>query len=250
MVEVVPPPSLAQHIRIPKMLHPDLHYDVTTDVKPNNKLEKDLYSCDDGPDAYIVTYVSKMFAVRPSELPERKRKVMTAEEMRAKGREAREARAALGTESVSAPIPLELSAARQTESSTTKAEDQEEEEEEEVLLGFARLYSGTITRSTKLYCVLPKYNATLPPSHPSNVKHITVVEITGLYVMMGRELVPVDKVTAGNVFAIAGLAGIVWRNATLCAIKSEQDLQLDAADANKACLVNLAGINNQVGVPC
>lgn len=34
--------------------------------------------------------------------------------------------------------------------------------------------------------------------------------------MMGRELQPVANVRAGNTFAIRGLEGKVWRNATLC----------------------------------
>jgi ribosome assembly protein 1 len=43
-----------------------------------------------------------------------------------------------------------------------------------------------------------------------------MVRVEALYTMMGRELVPVNEVLAGNVFAIAGLEGKVWRNATLC----------------------------------
>ncbi|KAG8912311.1 Cytoplasmic GTPase/eEF2-like protein (ribosomal biogenesis) [Tulasnella sp. 417] len=248
VVEVVPPPSLAQRQRIPKMLYPDLSYDAPTDIKPKNKLEEDLYSCDDGPNATIVAYVSKMFAVKKKEMPENKRKVLTAEEMRAAGRAAREARAAAAavaetTSTEVASIPLELPA----DGTPAPDEKNEDEGEEEVLLGFARLYSGTISRGTKLFCVLPKFNPSLLPSHPSNAKHLAVVDVPSLYVMMGRELVPVETVKAGNVFAVAGLAGIVGRNATICGpgIGLGRTVELQQADAEKECLVNLAGISGQ-----
>lgn len=251
VVEVVPPPSLAQRQRIPKMLYPDLSYDKTTDIKPKNKLEEDLYSCDDGPNATIVAYVSKMFAVKKKELPENKRKALTAEEMRAAGKAAREARAAAAaagasTEVVS--IPLEVPAPTANETPAPEEEKAEDDGDEEILLGFARLYSGTISRGTKLFCVLPKYNTALSPSHPSNVKHLAVVDAASLYVMMGRELVPVETVKAGNVFAVAGLAGIVGRNATICGpgLGLGRTVDLQGADAEKGCLVNLAGISGQV----
>ncbi|KAG8904462.1 Cytoplasmic GTPase/eEF2-like protein (ribosomal biogenesis), partial [Tulasnella sp. 408] len=247
VVEVVPPPSIAQRQRIPKMLYPDLSYDATTDIQPKNKLEEDLYSCDDGPNATIIAYVSKMFAVKKKEMPENKRKVLTAEEMRAAGRAAREARAAAAaagaTSAEAASVPLEVPA----DGTAAPDEKAEGEGEEEVLLGFARLYSGTISRGTKLFCVLPKYNSSLLPSHSSNVKHLAVVDVASLYVMMGRELVPVESVKAGNVFAVAGLAGIVGRNATICGpgLGLGRTVDLQQADAEKGCLVNLAGISGQ-----
>ncbi len=63
---------------------------------------------------------------------------------------------------------------------------------------------------------------------------------------MGRELVAVDSVHAGNVFAIRGLQGKVWRNATLCAPSAQGLL----ADGDLAQLVgsaiNLGGIHKLV----
>ncbi|KAG8979878.1 Cytoplasmic GTPase/eEF2-like protein (ribosomal biogenesis), partial [Tulasnella sp. 427] len=230
------------------MLYPDISHDATTEIKPKNKLEEDLYSCDDGPNAGIVAYVSKMFAVKSKEMPENKRKAMTADEMRAAGRAAREARAAAGATSGEAvSIPLEVPTPSEDDGLAADSAKVEEEGDDEVLLGFARLYSGTISRGSKLFCVLPKFNPALPPSHPSNVKHLTVIDIAGLYVMMGRELVPVETVKAGNVFAVAGLAGIVGRNGTLCGPGSGfgRTVDIQQADAEKECLVNLAGISGQ-----
>lgn len=246
VVDVVPPPSVAQRLRVPAMLYPDAHSDDPNNFVPKNKVEEDLYHCNAGPDACVVAYVSKMFAVPEKELPKNKRKEVTAEEMRAKGRAAREARLAEAS-GVAANGETETSSAGATAKPPSSQNEVSDpiQLEGETLLGFARLYSGTITRSMKLLCTLPRYNANLPPSHPSSAKQIAVVEVTALYVMMGRELVPVERVAAGNVFALAGLAGVLWRNGTLCGMPSSNgnnDVQI--AHADKDYLVNLAGVAN------
>lgn len=229
------------------MLHPE-DDDAEENKTSRNKLEEDLYHCRSEPDAYAVAYVSKMFAVPRKELPENKPKAVTAEEMRAKGREAREARLAAGQDTApSGPIPLDSLTLSDKQSPETNGPPPAEEGDE-ILLGFSRLYSGTITRTSKLYCTLPKYNTTFPPTHPANAKHVCVVEITALYIMMGRDLVPVEKVVAGNVFALAGLGGIIWRNGTLCGMGDAQagdDVSIANLETARPCLVNLAGISNQ-----
>lgn len=224
VIDVVPPPTVAQRTRVPKMLYPDLH-DAT--VEPKSKLEVDLYSCSSKPGAAIVGYVSKMFAVPRKDLPELKRKPLTAEEMRARGRLAREQREAGAT-----PEAPEAEATV-TESAPSA---QESTNSEEALLGFARLYSGTVRVGGRLTCVLPKYKVDLGSAHARNKKHLVTTTITALYVMMGRELIPVETVSAGNVFAVAGLEGKVWRSATLCG----------AEDQEESNLVNLGTVNRQV----
>ncbi|KAF7797389.1 hypothetical protein EIP86_008584 [Pleurotus ostreatoroseus] len=240
VVDIVPPPPVAQAIRIPKMLYPDLY---ETSVAPKNSLEENLYSCDASSTASVIALVSKMFAVPIEELPENKKKPITAEELRAKAHAAREARKA--AEADGAPrehtsTPLEEALEQM------KVEDTPEEDDskgKEILLGFARIYSGTIRTGTTIACILPKYINAHPPTHPRNAKHIVTAEVQGLYVMMGRELVNVDSVHAGNVFAIKGLEGKVWRNATLCSPSAEglhnsSDLTELAASA-----INLGGVH-------
>ena len=79
IVDVVPPPTKAQPTRIPKMLYPDI-YEST--IEPKNKLEETLYKCDSSKDSSVVALVSKMFAVSADELPENKKKTVSAEELR------------------------------------------------------------------------------------------------------------------------------------------------------------------------
>ncbi len=105
VIDVVPAPPVAQATRIPKMLYPDLP---EPPLRPKNKLEETCIPPTTGPDAYVCAFVSKMFAVSEKDLPENQKKAMTAEEMRVRAREAREARQAEGGAEV-APSGVDLS---------------------------------------------------------------------------------------------------------------------------------------------
>lgn len=222
------------------MLYPDLHEPT---VVPKNQLEKSLYSCDGRSEANIVALVSKMFSVPDSDLPENKKQALTAEELRNRAKALREAKkvaeeqnAAANAESTP-PAPAE---------SAPNVASEESTEPGETLLGFARIYSGTIAEGSKIFCVLPKYHQSLGPAHPRNQEHLVTATVEGLYTMMGRELVKVSTVRAGNVFAIKGLEGKVWRNATLCAPNQNGvDDSLDSEQIRE-CLVNLGGVSKMV----
>ncbi|KAI1789569.1 translation elongation factor 2 [Ganoderma leucocontextum] len=247
IVDIVPSPSDAQRTRIPKMLYPDL-YEST--IEPKNRLEGALYTCNSNDDASVVALVSKMFAVPNKELPGNKKKALTAEEMRSRAKAAREARAAVADAAASpdtpapetTPVPLEEAMKNAQVEQKEKAEKAEAEEEGETLLGFARIYSGTIRVGTTIVCVLPKYNAALGPVHTRNVQHLLTAQVEELYTMMGRQLVPVESVPAGNVFAVKGLEGKVWRNATLCATRAAGVGDVKDLSEVSDSLVNMAGV--------
>ncbi|KAF9219249.1 P-loop containing nucleoside triphosphate hydrolase protein [Gyrodon lividus] len=227
VIDVIPSPPTAQAVRLPRMLYPNIF---NQEIKPKNRLEQDLFTSNSALEANVTAYVSKMFAVPRKELPENKVEPVTAEELRMRGRAAREARKADNLDSVliqempeDTPIPLETL--------------------NEAILGFARLYSGSIKVGTRIYCVLPKYDTTLPSNHPANANNIVGATVEALYVMMGRELLPVDSVQAGNTFAIRGLEGKVWRNATLCAPGEAGILQDSSPQLDRECLINIGGTN-------
>lgn len=242
LVSNTPPPLLAQRVRIPKMLHPDLHY--FSKAEPTTPLEEDLFEARIGPGTRRCAYVSKMFAVRRGDLPEGKRKEMSADEMRQRGREARERAQAVQAALNATGATISNGESLETNGHAENAiqvrqnaeELTEEQKAEEVVLGFARLYSGTLRVGQTISALLPKYNASLAPTHPSNANYISNITVQGLYMMMGRDLIAVAEVPAGNIFAIRGLEGIVIRNATLCG--------LDEAEGEATSdFVNLAGIN-------
>ncbi|CDS01389.1 hypothetical protein, partial [Sporisorium scitamineum] len=278
IIYVIPPTSKAQAKRIPMVLNPDMSYFDRGNYKAKTPLEEHLMNAEIGPKSNRIAYVSKMFAVKKDDLPETKKAPLTAEQMRERAKESRErqnaVRAALAAtgasmDAASTDAPSETNgtslkeaeaqrAARaereaeaQAQKEAQKGDDDEEQGSDEVVLGFARLYSGTLRVGQWMYALLPKYNTSLPPSHPSNVKHIKAVQLEALYMIMGRDLLAVNEVPAGNVFAIRGMEGRVLRNATLCspslvrsyAIDRHTDpTSIDAAVASST-FVNLAGIN-------
>ncbi|KAI0319365.1 P-loop containing nucleoside triphosphate hydrolase protein [Amylostereum chailletii] len=238
IIDIVPSPRVAQRTRIPKMLHPDL-YEST--IAPKTKLEQDLYSCDASDDACVVAYVSKIFAVPEGQLPENKKRPLNADEMRARAREAKEARLK-AQEDEQAPEPTEALLATPSGLADKMSEAPADlKEEGEALLGFARLYSGVLRVGSTVMAALPKYDNSLGPDHPRNKAYAILSTVEALYTMMGRDLVAVDSVSAGNVFAIKGLEGKVWRSATICSPRAAgaQD------ETSGEWILNLGGVNRQ-----
>lgn len=186
-----------------------------------------------------MAYVSKMVAVPEKELRKVMRVQLTAEEMREQARQKRVAMAraiaanedpgAGVTSATPTPTPQEratfnaLTSPMIPEKKEPEKEKEEEVEEKERLIGFARLYSGSIKVGQELYVLGPKYSPTYPDAH---IQKITVTE---LYYMMGRDLQSLESVPAGNVFGIGGLEGKIFKNGTLCSLPRGG--------------VNLAGVN-------
>lgn len=232
----LPPPKDAQRVRLPKMLYPNIHRKDNDPLEPTNDVEKALYSCDTSEDAPVVAYVSKMFAVPVELLPEHRRKQMTAEEMRERGKQQRELRAAHALLDKSGEgIPLNQ------EDMTALAEEAEQLEQQTVeelkgesLIGFARLYSGSIRVGQKLYVMGPKYD----PKYPK--KHISEITVQSLYLIMGRDLESLDEVCAGNVFGIGGLEGHILKNGTLASttenVKNMAGVKMDSSPIVRVAL--------------
>ena len=189
----------------------------------------------------MVAYVSKMFAVPVKELPENKKVAATAEQMRANAKAARERAAAAlvaTAETDGRPPPT----SNDQEGGIEGKEKEDVNQDKDILLGFARIYSGTIRVGSKVRCVLPKYDNTFPPTHPRNISNTTTMVAEGLYTMMGKDLVRVDSVPAGNVFAIRGLEGKVMRSATICA-PNHQGLSDEHVEAESSeYVLNLGGV--------
>ncbi|GAA6010895.1 hypothetical protein JCM11491_004589 [Sporobolomyces phaffii] len=257
IVDKIPAPAEAQAFRIPRMLHPDLGH-LDGEIAPESKLESDLYAGEVGDAAFQVAYVSKMFAVKVADLPENQRKVLTADDLRARARAVKEAKEKRAREAGADAVVVDSDGVARETLATTQPDEaskddrdgddegdgDEDNSKQDALIGFARLYSGTISLGQSLYAVLPKYNGDLAPSHSQNAKHISTIKVEQLYMMMGRELLAVNEVQAGNLFAIGGLEGIVLRNATLCGIgKGKGTKEGHERDDDKECLVNLAGVS-------
>ncbi|USP82038.1 hypothetical protein yc1106_09312 [Curvularia clavata] len=226
VTEYLPPPSKAQFERMPEIIDTSPGADYVApevrDAVTNFKSSKD---------APVVAYVSKMISVPSSELPQNKRRggALTAEEARELGRKkraeiARQQAIANGEDPDVGGVTDALSTAAIGETETPVQEEPAAEEEAEHLIGFARIFSGTLSVGDEVYVLGPKFTPANPHAAPEPQK----VKITALYLMMGRGLEPLTSVPAGVVFGIGGLEGHILKSGTLCS-------QLPGS-------VNLAGI--------
>ncbi|KAF2112955.1 P-loop containing nucleoside triphosphate hydrolase protein [Lophiotrema nucula] len=227
VTEYLPSPPKAQAARMPEIIDDSPGADFVApgvrDAMTNFNVSKD---------DPVVAYVSKMVAVPESEMPENKRRggALSAEEARELGRKkraeiARQQALANGEGSDIDSLTNSISSAAIGDTETETPEISEEvNTDAERLIGFARIYSGTLSVGDEIYVLGPKFTPSKPHASPEPQK----VKITALYLMMGRGLEPLRSVPAGCVFGIGGLEGHILKSGTICS-------QLPGS-------VNLAGI--------
>ena len=168
----------------------------------------------------VIVFISKMFPVARSQLPENKARPLTAEELaeRREAARARHAQKEAGTEAAAADAggavqltgeQLDQLSLRETDCNTN-------------FIAFARVYSGTLTPGQEVWVIGPKYDPattadTVEQSSDSAAPqlHIARVKLGSLYILLGRDLETVDEVKAGNIVGISGLSGSVLKSATL-----------------------------------
>lgn len=212
VTEYLPSPTKAQAERMPEIIDTSVGAD---HVAP--EVRKAIVDFDTSKDAPVVAYVSKMFSVPESELPQHKRRngALTAEEARDLGRKkraelARQQAVANGESPDVGSITDALGAAAIGEGATEEPAPTEDKAEH--LIGFARIYSGTLSVGDEVYVLGPKFSPANPLAEPLPKK----VKITALYLMMGRGLESLTSVPAGVVFGIGGLEGHMLKSGTLC----------------------------------
>jgi ribosome assembly protein 1 len=185
------------------------------------------------PDAPKVAYVSKMIAIPESELPRNKRRggsSMTPEEARELARKKR-AEFAAAQAAENGAVEDSVNGISSAFSATilddprNGGDESDVKEDPEHLIGFARLYSGTLSVGDEVYVLPPKFTPANPRAAPVPQK----VKVEALYLLMGRGLESLESVPAGVIFGIEGLAGHVLKSGTLCST-------LEGG-------INLAGVN-------
>ncbi|CAG8414109.1 unnamed protein product [Penicillium salamii] len=230
VIEYLPSPPAAQTARLPEMIKSSPGSDfISEDIK------KAMVDFKTGPDEPVVAYVSKMVAIPESELMSSKKRTggtMTADEAMEIARRKREEIAKMQAEARSGQADdfERMTSAFENTTLITETEEEETEAAEKVedpdhLIGFARLYSGTISVGDEIYVLPPKFSPANPHANPEPKK----VTVTDLYLLMGRALEPLQSVPAGVVFGIGGLAGYVLKTGTLCS-------QIEGS-------INLAGVS-------
>jgi ribosome assembly protein 1 len=224
VIESLPSPPVAQEMRLPALIEasPGASH---INVALREAMVKSKSSKNDP----VVVYVSKMVSIPESELPENKRRggTLSPEEAREMGRRKRaEIARAQALEANGAPDSINgLTDALGGASLEEVNVEEGKEPDREQLIGFARIFSGTLSIGDSIYVLPPKFTPANPHNHPEPQK----VTVTALYLLMGRGLEPLASVPAGVVFGIGGLEGHVLKTGTLCS-------QLEGS-------INLAGVN-------
>ncbi|KAJ3747032.1 translation elongation factor 2 [Lentinula detonsa] len=258
VIDIVPPPGVAQGRRMGRMLNVPSPKATDDNSTSFSVPYEHLYAASPSLDVPVCAYVSKMFAVRRGDLPEEREKAKTTQ-----ARAARDKKRA-AAEKLSASEEVHEGQEVNDDNGEVKEKVQEEhqkDQDEDVLLGFARIYSGTLSAGEQVLVLLPKFNPALEntktltndisitspsvnPSSSSHPTHPARITIAGLYLMMGRELLPVSSVSAGQIFAarfrydFPSLAGI--------SEGGESTSFLQHAQAHTPWLINLGRITHSV----
>jgi len=222
VVESLPSPKVAQAERLP-----DLVEDSPGSEHVDPKVKDAMVNFKASKSDPVVAYVSKMVSIPESELPENKRRgvgQLSAEEARELARRKR-AEFAQAQKAESGGQEDMTTALNEVSLDDFVSQAEEKQVEVEHLIGFARIYSGTLSVGDSLYVLAPKFSPANPHAAPEPQK----VTVTSLYMLMGRNLESLNSVPAGVVFGIGGLEGHILKSGTLCS-------QLEGA-------VNLAGVN-------
>lgn len=115
------------------------------------KLKDVFVKCDSSSDVPTIVFISKMFPVTRSNLPQNKQRPLTGEELAERREIARQRHEARLKESEPEKIEMEPSEA--------KEEPKEEEKmEDDVFVAFARVFSGNLREGQDLYVLGPKHD--------------------------------------------------------------------------------------------
>lgn len=125
------------------------------------KLKEDFLACDSSNNRPLIIFVSKMFSVERSSLPENKPKALTAEEMALRREKARQMREELKNSANTEAIPMSKETDCPQEKCTEDEKGKEEEKEEQsetAFIAFARIFSGKVRKGDKVYVLGPKHD--------------------------------------------------------------------------------------------
>lgn len=229
VIDYLPSPQQAQQERMKKILKESATGIFSADW------HESILACDSSnPSEHTLAYISKLISIPEHDLPKEvaiNSEVSGAEFLersriaRELARKALEAAAANSNQTDDKPSTDEILVVKKDpfewefEDEDFEIGDQVEEEEPntETLVAFTRVYAGSLSKGQLVTIVGPNYNPVLPQDHPVNKDQLTHgVEIKDLFLIMGRELVRMDTVPAGNIVGVVGLDQAVLKNATIC----------------------------------
>lgn len=212
------------------------------------QLKRAFLECSKEDMAPVIVFVSKMFAVDSTALPQNKQRPLTQEEIAQRRELARQRHAEKLAANQGAECPESAHADTISQTATSAGENSTgdgflstqmealivkdppsstaEEEHREHFVAFARVYSGVVRRGQKVFVLGPKYDPMqalkmLPESTTASdalqpvVPHLACCSVESLYLLMGRELEELQEVPPGNVLGIGGMEDFILKSATV-----------------------------------
>ena len=219
VVRTVQSPSKAQMERISTLLpdsgsrspSDDAKAVTAPDIIGNHSLivRQSVAECRSAPDSPVVVFVAKMTSIRVAELSARDLEMLSAREKVLK----------METDNGAG--------------STSGSSDFLSDSSGEVFMALGRVFSGVLTRESRLYVLGHRHNPFLGSQEgttsgdtvgldvhgapPASLPTVSCLEpgTFGMYMCFGPSVVPVDRVPAGNIVGIVGIHDSVLKTGTL-----------------------------------
>ncbi|XP_050429115.1 elongation factor-like GTPase 1 isoform X2 [Adelges cooleyi] len=227
--DVCPAPNKLTEGKIEKLLCPPLREFHLMPEETVNLKKAFSKCCPDNNVVPAIAYVSKMFPIKRKYLPQYRPKILTTEEI-AQRREQARLRHTLRNSEVKFKDNEKNNENEihiKVEDPNTKIIEKTDSENDIMFIAFGRTYSGTIRTGQEMYVLGPKHdpskikykdiqideNCTLISLKPD--EHVMKIIVSDLYMLMGRDLEPVEEVPAGNIFGAGNLEHYILKSATL-----------------------------------
>jgi len=211
----LPPPSAIGSERSKKLMCPQTKKFDTLPVE-TRRLLADFEACSSDDSAPKIVFVSKMFPVTKSQMPGNRAKPLTEEELalRREGARARHQERLTGTEGAVQLTTDQLCALDINKPDVENKTDLE-------FIAFARVFSGNLKAGDEIFVLGPKYDPSksgtkLEAGEFPDRCHASKATVTGVFMLLGRDLESIEVAEPGNVIGISGLANSVIKSATLC----------------------------------
>lgn len=205
--KIVPSPKSLSEKRVERLLSSNMRrfQHLPEETK---RLKSSFLSCSYDDSAVKVACVSKMIAFDKKSLPEYRRPIIHK---------------SIASSTICSSSHVDDSAFGNDVNNIKTIPDNETE-----FIAFARIFSGKLNKGDKLFVLGPRHD---PGSVAGNLsenidetkklddlrlnEHITVATVDKFYLLMGRDIEPIDCALAGNIVGIAGLDKHLVRTATL-----------------------------------
>lgn len=213
--------SVVEHIPSPKNISPEksnhiLGKDLLDESEPSH-VEPFIKSCSTEEDAPIIAYVTKVYTIdRRSVLSLDKRKIPTVIDIQARREAVRNIKQALENKDQMSEI-VDMTNVINLAETVKKPQEPKEVEDPLDFIACVRIFSGTLKLGDELYLLPSAYNSIKSDHYRENIdtQDVSKIKIDELFMLLGKDVIKIDKSVAGNIIGIGNLKKYMIRTGTL-----------------------------------